>query len=78
MVEVGIGYDGSVGSKEPEVDGDVSSRHVGGRVGFILLLIKDTSAIGDIEDVVCLSKPVEGSVTTYQSLTIIMEIVLTS
>jgi hypothetical protein len=68
VVEVGIGYDGGVGSKEPEVDGDISSRHVGGRVGFVLLLIKDTSAIGDVENIVRLSKSVESSVTTYQPL----------
>jgi hypothetical protein len=66
VVEVGIGYNGSVGGKEPEVDGDISSRHVGRRVGFVLLLIKDTSAIGDVEDVVGLSKSVESSVTIYQ------------
>jgi len=64
VVKVGIGYNGSVGCKEPEVDGDVSSRHVGGRVGFIFLLIKDTSGIGDIEDIVGLPKSVKGSVTT--------------
>jgi len=69
VVEVGIGYDGSVGGKEPEVDGDITSRHVGGRVGFVLLLIKDTSAIGDVEDVVGFSKSVEGSVPTCQPLT---------
>ena len=69
MVKVGIGYNGSVGCKEPEVDGDVSSRHVGGRVGFVFLLIKDTSAIGDVEDVVGFSKSVEGSVPTCQPLT---------
>jgi hypothetical protein len=69
VVEVGIGYNGGVCGKEPEVDGDVSSRHVGRRVGFVLLLIKDTSAIGDVEDVVGFSKSVESSVTTYQPLT---------
>lgn len=62
VVEVGIGYDGCVCSKEPKVDGDISSRHIRGRVGFILLLIKDPSAIGNVENVVCLSKSVKGSV----------------
>jgi len=68
VVEVGIGDDGGVGGKEPEVDGDISSRHVGGRVGFVFLLIKDTSAIGDVENIVGLSKSVESSVPTYQPL----------
>jgi hypothetical protein len=69
VVEVGIGYNGSVGGKEPEVDGNVTSRHVGRRVGFVLLLIKDSSAVGDIKDVVGLSKSVESSVTANQLLT---------
>jgi hypothetical protein len=69
MVEVGVGYNGSVCGKEPKVDGDISSRHIGGRVGFVLLLIKDSSAIGDVENVVGLSKSVESSITTYQLLT---------
>jgi hypothetical protein len=62
MVEESIGYDGGVGCKEPEVDGDITSRHVGWRVCFIHLLIEDTSIVGDVEDIVGLAESIKRSV----------------
>lgn len=62
VVEEGIRHDSGVGGKEPEIDGNVTSRHVGRAVGLIFLLIKDTSAVGDVENVVSVSESVERSV----------------
>jgi hypothetical protein len=68
VVEESVRDHGSISSKEPKVDGDVSGRHVGGRVGFVHLLIEDTSVVGDVEDVVCLAEPIKGSITGVWSV----------
>jgi hypothetical protein len=67
MVKEGIRYNGGVSGKEPEVDGNISSRHIGGGIGFVLLLIKDTPTIGDIEDIIGLAESVECSVPTVSA-----------
>ena len=64
MVKEGVRDDRGVGGKEPEVDGNVTGRHVGGTVSLVHLLIKDTSIISDVEDVVRLAESVKGSVPT--------------
>ena len=74
VVEEGVRYDGGVGGKEPEVDSDITSRHVGGRVGFVLLLTKDTSAVGDVENIVRLSESVKGSVAACQYRSVLEQI----
>ena len=74
VVEEGVRYDGGVGSKEPEVDSDITSRHVGGRVGFVLLLTEDTSAVGDVENIVRLSESVKGSVAACQYRSVLEQI----
>jgi len=74
VVEEGVRYDGGVGSKEPEVDSDITCRHVGGRVGFVLLLTKDTSTVGDVENIVRLSESVKGSIPACQHSKVIGQI----
>lgn len=62
MIQEGIRYDGGISGKEPEVDGKVTSGHVCWAVGFVHLLVEDTSIIGDIEDIVRVTKSIESSV----------------
>lgn len=63
MVEESVGDNSGVGGKEPEVDGNVTSRHVGGTIGLVHFLVEDTPVIGDVEDVVGFTKSIKGSVT---------------
>ena len=78
MVEESIGYDGGIGCKKPEVDSDITGRHVGWGVRFVHLLVEDTPVVGDVEDIVGLSESVECPVTAIRFSVILDIDVLTS
>lgn len=62
VVQEGVGDDSGIGGKEPEVDGNVTSRHVSGTVGLVHFLVEDTPVIGDVKDVVGFTESIKGSV----------------
>lgn len=78
MVEESIGYDGGIGCKKPEVDSDITGRHVGWGVRFVHLLIENTSVVGDVEDVIGLAESVECSVPAVNDIVLSGFDVLTS
>lgn len=78
VVEESIGYNGGIGCKEPEVDGDITGRHVGWGVCFVHLLIENTSVVGDVEDIVSLAESVERSVSAVNYIALLGFDVLTS
>lgn len=69
VIEEGVGHDGRVDGEEPEVDNNVTSSHVSGRVGLVRGLVEDTSVVGDGENVVSGTVSVERLVRVDREVT---------